>query len=34
MSRPIKLTQELIDECRQDFEKALSLTKGSVNYSV
>ena len=27
MSRPIKLTQELIDECRQDFEKALSLTK-------
>ena len=27
MSRPIKLTQELIDECRQDFEKALSLTQ-------
>lgn len=27
MSRPIKLTQEFIDECRQDFEKALSLTK-------
>ena len=30
MSRPIKLTQELIDECRQDFEKALSLTKLSL----
>lgn len=27
MSRPIKLTQDYIDECRKDFEKALQLTK-------
>ena len=27
MSRPIKMTQAYMDECRQDFEKALQLTK-------
>lgn len=27
MSRPIKMTQEYMDECRSDFEKALQLTK-------
>lgn len=27
MSRPIKMTQEYLDECRSDFEKALQLTK-------
>jgi len=27
MSKPIKMTQQYIDECRRDFEKALQLTK-------
>lgn len=27
MSRPIKMTQKYLDECRQDFEKALQLAK-------
>ena len=27
MSKPIKMTQEFLDECRKDFEKALELTK-------
>ena len=27
MSKPIKMTQELLSQCREDFEKALNLTK-------
>ena len=30
MSRPIKMTQAYMDECRQDFEKALQLTVGQL----
>ena len=27
MSKPIKMTEQYLEECRRDFEKALSLTK-------
>lgn len=36
MSRPIKMTQQYLDECRQDFEKALQLAKladGKLNFT-
>lgn len=36
MSKPIKMTQEYLDECRRDFEKALTLTKmadGKLNFT-
>ena len=36
MSKPIKMTQEYLDECRRDFEKALALTKmadGKLNFT-
>lgn len=36
MSKPIKMTQQYLDECRQDFEKALSLIKladGKLNFT-
>lgn len=36
MSKPIKMTQQYLDECRQDFEKALQLIKladGKLNFT-
>lgn len=36
MSKPIKMTQKYLDECRQDFEKALQLAKladGKLNFT-
>lgn len=36
MSKPIKMTQQYLEECRKDFEKALSLTKladGKLNFT-
>lgn len=36
MSKPIKMTEQFLDECRRDFEKALELTKladGKLNFT-